>query len=474
MGDGAYSLSMNGIANFALLYYTQVLGLGPKYAGLALSITIVWDALSDPVMGYITDNTRSRYGRRHPYILGGGLLLMFSFFVLWYVPGFLMGPVRLFWFLLVVNLLVRTAVTIFFIPYAALGFEICTDYDDRSKLQSVRFFIKQLANFSGGALAWTIFFRDEIAPDGTRIDGTRVVGNYQNMSLWLTLAIGVFIVASVYFTRGYASDSRNDDRLRIAFKAFVDDFRKTLLDRNAIYVFASMFLIQLGGMITAQIQIFAYVDFMQFSHGEKTVVHGAGMLSFAAGALLHAWLVKRFDKKPTAYLAIVVSVFGNAMLYAIFIGEVFTVPAGSVGPDSLPLLGGAGLSFPVLLFALFQGIWWGGMGMLAPLMFSMVADISEINYVETGRLRDGSYAAMFSFFLKAAMATGMLINGWLLEFSGYETNVPKQSSGVARNLATITFVAGPCFFAMMIPILRKYPIDRRFMQLIEERRSRMD
>lgn len=80
LGEGAVSLSMNGIANFGMLFYTQVLGLGPKYAGLALSVTLIWDAISDPIMGHITDNTRSRFGRRHPYMITGGLLLAVSFF----------------------------------------------------------------------------------------------------------------------------------------------------------------------------------------------------------------------------------------------------------------------------------------------------------------------------------------------------------------------------------------------------------
>ena len=81
------SITMNGVSNFALLFYTQVLGLGAGYAGLALSVATFWDALVDPVMGHITDNTRSRWGQRMPYILGGGLLLAFSYWLLWTVPG---------------------------------------------------------------------------------------------------------------------------------------------------------------------------------------------------------------------------------------------------------------------------------------------------------------------------------------------------------------------------------------------------
>ncbi len=95
-GEGATSLTMNGIAAFAMLYYVQVLGLNSKWAGIALSISMLWDAVSDPIMGHITDNTRSRFGRRHPYILGGGIFLATSFFFLWFVPAIFRGPVAIF------------------------------------------------------------------------------------------------------------------------------------------------------------------------------------------------------------------------------------------------------------------------------------------------------------------------------------------------------------------------------------------
>jgi Na+/melibiose symporter-like transporter len=86
IGESASSITMNGIAAFALLYYTSVLGLGAGLAGLALSVPTFFDAVTDPVMGHITDNTRSRWGRRLPYVLVGGLLLAASFFCMWIMP----------------------------------------------------------------------------------------------------------------------------------------------------------------------------------------------------------------------------------------------------------------------------------------------------------------------------------------------------------------------------------------------------
>lgn len=474
VGEGAFTLSMNGIGNFALLYYTQVLGLGPTYAGLALSITIIWDAISDPVMGNITDHTRSRFGRRHPYILWGGLVLAASFFFLWFVPSGVVGSTALFWYLLLMNLVVRTAITVFVVPYTALGFEMCVDYNERSKLQSVRFFMNQIVNFSGGALAWSLFFGDKVAEDGTRIDGTKIAGNYATMSVWLTLAIAVLVVACVYFTRHYARDNRSQLAVHNDMKSFLEDFRDVLTDRFALYVFSSKFIIQLGMMFVAQIQMFTYVEFMQFSSMEKTIAHGAGMLAFAGGALFHAWLVKRLDKKPTAFIGMGIGALGNVALFALFIGGLMPTQFHWVAPEGIPFFAGEEIPVAVYAFALFQGMWWGGMGMVAPLMLSMVADISEINYVETGKKREGGYSAMFSFFVKAAMGVGMFLNGWVLEFAGYESGKSAQTFDTLRNLAIITFVAGPLFLLPLIPILRKYPVDRAFMEAIKLRRRKME
>lgn len=147
-----------------MLYYTQVLGLSAKLAGLVLSIALVWNGLVDPIMGHLTDNMRSRFGRYHPYMLLGGVALGISFYFAWAVPQVFTHHTLLFWYLLVIHLMLRTAATMFSVPHGALGFKICANYEERSRLQGVRGFFREAINFLGGGLAWMLFFRIELVP----------------------------------------------------------------------------------------------------------------------------------------------------------------------------------------------------------------------------------------------------------------------------------------------------------------------
>jgi GPH family glycoside/pentoside/hexuronide:cation symporter len=468
VGDGANSLVLNGLANFAMLYYVKVLGLDAKYAGLALAVTLFWDAVTDPIMGHLTDNTRSRFGRRHPYILIGGVLTALSFFFLWFVPEAFTQPKFLFWYLLMVNIVLRTASTVLIVPYAALGFEICTDYEGRSKVQSVKNALNQIVNFLGGAMAWSLFFRDRQLPDGSTQDGTSIAGNYFNMGIVLTIAAAMMIVYTVFFTRQYAVDTR-EMKIHNNLKSFIMDFYQIITDRYAVFVFACLGIAQLGMMLVSQVQMFTYVEFMKFTHTHKTIAHGAGMIAFALGAMLQSWLVHRIDKKPTAYVGFAACVIGNIMLYVLFIVGVLPPQTVWPTPQWLAFSGAAGIPVSVFAFAIFQGMWWGGCGILIPLATSMIADISEINKLNTGVLKDGSYSAVFSFLMKSASGVGMFLNGWLMSGIGFVSGLETQSQEVVRNMAILTFVSGPIVILLSMPLMVMYPVNRRFMMDVKAR-----
>ncbi|MGE4490568.1 MAG: MFS transporter [Kiritimatiellales bacterium] len=457
LGEGASSITMNGMGNFAMLFYTQILGISAAYAGIAMSITLFWDAVTDPVMGHISDNTRSRFGRRHPYILFGGTALAFCFFMLWTVPVRFSSPAAIFCCILLINLLVRTALTVYVVPYSALGFEVCQDYEDRSRLQGARFSVNQMVNLLFGAVAWSLFFKDEIASDGSRIDGSLIQSNYLVMGATLALAALVLVFFCVLATRRYAVDTRNLSMEGNNLRAFFRNIRSIFQDRPVWYIFGFFSFAQLAMLMTAQVQMFTYVHYMRFTATEKTFVHGAGMLAFALGSLNLVRLVRRFDKKPAGYIGMSLSMLGGLSLLALFTG-------GIVEPRQVLTINGVSIPLATILFGLCQMMWWGGCGIVVPLAVSMVADLSAINQQRTGLLKNGSYAAVFSFLLKASSSIGLLITGWLVTGAGIVAGAETQTAEAARNVAVMTFLSGPLIIAVSFLILRKYPVTRIYME----------
>lgn len=125
----------------------------------------------------------------------------------------------------------------------------------------------------------------------------------------------------------------------------------------------------------------------------------------------------------------------------------------------------AGSSVPVgiALFGLGQMAWWAGIGILTPLAFSMIADISEVHFLRHGKQKDGSYAAAFTFVQKIATSVGMLFAGWMIHASGIVTGTLTQTPEAVRSVTMLTFLVGPAFLGVAFFVLRRYPVDRGFL-----------
>lgn len=460
-GEGATALTIWSVAGFGMLFYTQILGMNAALAGLALSITLLWDAVTDPVMGFLSDNTRSRWGRRHPFVLLGGIALVIVYFLIWRVPLLFSSTWLLFTTVLVLNLMLRTVSTVYVVPYAALGFEICTEYADRSRLQGVRLFLAQIINLFSQAGAWAIFFRDRIGEDGSRIDGGLVKGNYMNMSAVLGTAALLLVISCVWSTRRYAADNRHDSVERKDIKDFFQTLRGVFSNRLVWPVLCFFFIAQLGMFLWGILNTFNMIYFMEFSANLKTLVMGLSILAFALASLGLARLVRRFEKKTIGFFGILISAVSELLLFGLFRGGMLT-------PESSVSIAGTTLPLGIIVFTLFTMAFQAGWGLLVPLTNSMIADVSEVDYRRTGHLRDGSYAAVLSFCIKLSVALGNLVSGGLLAWAGIVSGAETQSSQAVTNISSMAFLCGPVLLVPALLILMRYPVNRAYMQNLQK------
>jgi len=465
LGDGAFSVTMNTIYGFAMFFYTQALGIPAHLTGWILAIPMIWDAVTDPAMGFISDKTKSRYGRRLPHILIGGVLLGLFYMFLWYVPELFKKSQNLtVFYLIVVNMISRTLITWYYVPYIALGFEMSGDYNERNKLQSARWVANMVFNLIfSGIIVWNFFLVDA---DGNR--NTTIEANYAKMGIFFGGMILILILITTFSTRSYRIDTRRQSsHLGHGFKGFLDDILETFKDLNALYVFLFFCVVSCSFVFVSSIQMYVYVSFVNLSRIEASIVHSSGMIGFAIGSLLATPIAKRFDKKRAIYIGACINILGNAVIGLVFLTrwiEPGMMPFTANLP--IPFMGEVSVetSLASVVFWLSQTTYWLGSGMLLPITFSMIADVSSINHLKTGQVKDGSYSAVFTFLMKVTSSIALIIVGKMLAFTGYIEGTDVQPPAVAFQLTQMMVFLGMFFTALALLFLIKYPITREYME----------
>lgn len=459
-GDCAISLVMNGVFGFAMLFYTKALGLNPAWAGVAMSVSVFWEAFTEPVMGHISDNTRSRWGRRHAYMLFGGLLMAVCSFLIWDVPTAIdNSQMDIFWYLLTMNILLRSGLTLFFIPYMALGFEICQDYHGRARLQGIRQIFNMAANFAGPAMAWSIFFRRN-----GNVHASAVAANYLHMGIAFAAATGIFVLVVVFFTYHWHEDTRHAPKESDAdwLTTFVVDMKHILSDANSRWVYLFVFIICTGMVLVSSLQMFVYVDFMKLTAIEKTIAQGATMIGMALGAGVSVSIVRLLDKKGAAIAGGLTSICANALLAVFFL-------TGMITPRTVWYLGGHSIPIALIAFVTLGAVYWFGNGIMLPLSASMIADVSALHTARTGINKDGGYSAVYSLMMRIAIATSLMASGYCLSLIGYKTAL--EGRHVAQNVQTLWNLAGLMFgfgivmAAIAIVVLSFYRVNNQILTI---------
>lgn len=405
-----------------IIVLVQDLGFAALLWGIIQFAPRIFDAITDPIMGFISDNTKSKWGRRRQYVFIGGIIMGIAYIAMWQIYRD-NGVVFNFIYFLLWSLVFYLGLTIFSVPYVAMGYEISDDFHERTQIMAIAQFIGQWA-WVIAPWFWVILYDPEWFPIGAD-QGVR------ELSVWVAVSCTLFAIVPALFIKSKSTLDRTDFKpinaryivksvngiFSSAFEAFkIKQFRKiafaTFLIFNSFNVIAAFtFLIIVHYMFNSD----------PASAGNWPAMHGS------VGALITSFLViplitiisKKIGKKKAFILSQFISIIGYVLFWFLFI-------------PGKPYL---------FLFALpFHSF---GIGSLFTIMMSMTADVCDLDELETGERREGLLGAVYWWMVKLGFGIAALLSGFILWLVGFDAeNVTESAITGMRLFYSLLPIAG--------------------------------
>ncbi len=432
-------------------YFNIGLGIRPMLLGLCLMILRGWDAISDPVMGNISDNARTRWGRRRPFIFVGAILTASIYPFLWRPPeGW--SELGMFFYLLFVGWLFFTSFTCWSMPYYGLQLELTPNYDERTHLTAWMSFFGKIVALGGGWIMAILSGPWFANPETGEAD---IVSGMRTCSWFLAALILIFGLMPALFVkeRYYEKETRTQPK-----DPFWKSIKETFHCKPLWLLIGASFFLSLGNASVASLGQYVNIYFINDGHlADASIIDGWRYTTMMVAGILSlpvlTWLSERFDKKILVVGVLLMAIAGH-LLYAVCL-----VP-------ELPYL--------QLIPAVLQS---GSMSAFWLFIPSMKADVADYDEVDTQRRREGSINAFYSWFLKVANTLAMGLGGVMLEISGFDVMLQHQPPEVLARMKWIFLFmpAGIWLFSLMLITL--YPLTRDRLTdirtLLEDRRGKM-
>ncbi len=391
-----------GIGNM-IIVLNLGLGMNPALVGLLSSLPRLTDAITDPLMGYISDNTRSRWGRRRPYIFVGAIVVGIVFALLWHLPRG-MSDSFYFTYFLIGSLIFFLAYTAFATPWVALGYELTPDYHERTRLMGVQNFI--------GNIAYMIspYFLPLMYAIGTYLDSDVITGASGLAIIIAIVVVSLGILPAIFlqerFKAAEAEADPNAPKRTIGGEImnFVRGFAITLKFKPFLKLCIATFLVFNGFIMIAAFQSYVIIFYIfggDQAEGANWVGH-SGLVQAISGFLviiLITWLATKIGKRQAFFLSTGVSMVGYALKWFCYT------------PDN-PWL----LLIPAPLMAF-------GLAGLFTLMPSMVCDVVDADELQTNERREGMYGSIFWWVVKLGQAAAFAAGGVLLNMTGFDIDL---------------------------------------------------
>jgi len=440
-GSIAYGV-LTQILTLLLFFYNQVVGLSAQAVSAALAISLVIDAVWDPVIGHVSDNLRSPWGRRHPFMYASAIPIAASVVFLMHPPSAFDAAQKFLW-LLVFVVVARLLISLYEMPSSALAPELAPDYHDRTVVLSYRWVL----GVSGTALAASLgnfwFFR----PTAAYPQGQLNPAAWGPMA-WASAVIAlVSIVVSAAGTHHYIRRLHRPPARKVSLAHSLRDIAATLKNRNLGVALTAWLIAGLSFGLYGGLALYFYTFFWALKASQIGVLALVNLVASLVGAFIATGLSRAFGKKHACI--------------AMFFGCVVAIQA----PILLRLLGvfpgnGSALLMPILIVAhLLSGSLTNGGFILSS---SMVADITEDAQVKTGRRAEGLLMATNTFITKATTGVSALLPGLLLAYVGFPAHARPGliDMGIIRHMAWVYLPVTSGLSFLSIAVWFFYRIDK--------------
>lgn len=437
---GAGHLVLNllpGALGVFMFFLLTAFGMSPFLAGLLGGLPRLFDALSDPIMGFITDNTKSRWGRRRPYIFVGAILSGIFFILLWQLDEN-NSQVYNFWYFLIMSMVFLIGNTMFATPLIGLGYEMTSDYNERTKLMAF--------SQTVGQVAWMLVPWFWVLVANPDLFESQATGVRQ-----LSVAVGVICLVlglmPAIFCKGL-DDSKMENRKDITFKKAFSNLKDlfasiVLVSKNKPFVklCGATFLVFNGFQLVASFSYFIIVFYM--FNGD-----------YGAAGNWPAWF-STITAITTAFLVIPIvsklsDIFGKRKAFIIstalsIVG--YLLKWWGFSPEN-PWL----IFMPIPLMAF-------GLGGLFTLMLSMTADVCDMDELDNGMpRREGTFGAIYWWMVKLGQALALVLGGLVLELVGFDQNAATQTVETMTNLRIADIIIPSVTAALAIWIIWTYDL----------------
>ncbi len=444
-GSVAYGTKDNGLKYFLLIFYSQVVGMDSRLVSIAIMIALLFDAMSDPIVGYWSDNFRSKWGRRHPFMYAAAIPVALSYYFIWTPPeGW--SDQALFWYILLMAIMIRTFITVYETPSAALAPELTDDYDERSSVISFRYFFGW---FGGNAMSVILFAL--IFPAFVTVTITNGQFNpdaYAFYGMVGSLLIFIAIMVSALGTHHYIPKLRQPPPKRdMTLKMIFSEIYQTVASPSFFALFFASLLGFIASGFAAGLAFYFTTYYWGFSAEQIGAITFGVFFSAFIGGGLAPWVTKKIGKKRGAIIIGLIAFIGAPM--PIFL-RLF---------DLLPANGTPEIFWIVLIT---NTIDVGLIICYQILAASMMADLVEQGEAKTGNRSEGLFFAAATFMRKFGEGFGIVIAGFVLSAVGVAAGAA-QGELSEDTLWWLGAVYVPVILGLwltMVSIIGFYKIDR--------------